>query len=220
MNQQIGLLSFLKILLKNPKLLKLRIFTSWVVICSIPTTYVVLITLKSQTFIPGTYNDWSLTNYLFQMWSGIFVVPLLFTLTNGLRGYHILFSKILGNLGYFFVPKSQEELAEELGPLLPEKVMQMEQSATILGFLTLEFIIIGWDVVVYILNNMSGLSLLGFLSDNLLIGAFIFILEACNVVVVGSKSFLQLHTLKLTKVIKSDKNQEAEEIEESSKSLE
>lgn len=191
---------FIQTFFTNPKLSRLRVFIMWSLLCSAPTLYIILVTLQTQTYIPGMGTD--VTQYFISMASGIIVVPTLFTLTNGLRGYHILFSKILGNLGYFFVPKSQEELAEELGPLLPEKVMQMEQTATILGFLTLEFIIIGWDVVVYILNNMSGLSLLGFMSDNLLIAAFIFILEATNVVVVGTKSFLQLHTLKATTILK------------------
>ncbi len=194
---------FIQTFFTSPKLSRLRVFIMWSLLCSTPTIYIVGVTLQTQVYVPGMPGT-DLIQYFISMASGIFVVPLLFTITNGLRGYHILFSKLLGNLGYFFVPKSQEELAEELGPLLPEKVMQMEQTATILGFLTLEFIIIGWDLVIYFLFNgsMSGLSLLGFMSDNLLIAAFIFLLEATNVVVVGSKSFLQLHTLKATTILK------------------
>lgn len=194
---------FIKTFFTNSKLSRLRVFIMWSFLCSTPTIYIVGVTLQTQVYVPGMPGT-DLIQYFISMASGIFVVPLLFTLTNGLRGYHTLFSKLLGNLGYFFVPKSQEELAEELGPLLPEKVMQMEQTATILGFLTLEFIIIGWDIIVYVLfnNGMTGLSLLGFMSDNLLIGALIFILEACNVVVLGVKSFLQLHTLKATTILK------------------
>jgi hypothetical protein len=132
------------------------------------------------------------------MLGGSSIVPVLFTLTNGLRGYHSLFSRTAGLLGTLFVPKPIEELETEFGPLLPEKVMRMEASATVLGFLTLEGIIIGWDVLIYILfNRMSGLSLFGFMSDNLMIGAFIFILEASNVVREGALSFFQLHDLKL-----------------------
>jgi len=175
---------------KSPELSRLRTFTVWAIGCSLPTLSIILYTLKYQTYLPNDRDD--ILQYVLSMMAGVSIVPTLFLFTNGLRGYHKTFNLVISKIALLFKFKDLEE-DEQNKSLLQD----LETARAVLGFLSLEFIIIGWDVMIYIFskNNMSGLSLFGFMSDNLLVGAFIFILEASNVVWRGALALPKLYTL-------------------------
>lgn len=161
------------------RIARLRIFLVWLALTLIPTFFIYFTINAWQVHIPNLEGDVS-SNGLVSMLLGTSILPILFFFTKGLRGYHKLFSNIIRSLFNNFVLKSSRELEEEFGEEGLEKLRVVNLGQHVSGFLLLEFIIIGWATFSYFAfgGNMTGLAWFGYIADDLLLGALVFILEA------------------------------------------
>lgn len=194
----------------NEKISRLRILFIWSLVAVLPSLFIYITINTWQVHIPGveagnSANGSTLINLLVST----SVVPLLFFYTNGLRGYHKMYIYIVESLFSRFEVKPMKDLVEEFGLYeATEKIKTVDISKYITGLLLLEFIIMGWALFSFFIfgGNLTGLGLVGYCADDLLMGAIVFILEGIYFATDGIKTAPSIYQLKSTK---SDKEAEA-----------
>ena len=172
-------LGFIADFFTNEDIERLRIFILWSVGAAAPSLFIAWTIQTWQLHVPGLEVGANQTNSLIPMLVGSSILPILFTFTKGLRGYHNTFSKIIESIFSNFRKRSREELVEQFGvEIANDKINKVNRAFYFSAFLALELLIVGWDLALYpFLGNMSGLGLIGYISDNLLLGAYVLILE-------------------------------------------
>ena len=163
----------------DDKISRLRIFVSWLIITLIPSVFIYFTINTWQVHIPNIEAQ-NTTNPLVGMIVGSSILPVLFFITKGLRGYHNLFNKTIEAFFSNFKERDFDSLEEEFGAeVSSEKLRKVAIGKHVAAFVILEFVILGWATLGYFLfgGNMTGLAWFGYVADDLLLGAIVFILE-------------------------------------------
>ena len=178
---------------------RLRVFIVWFTTALIPSVVIAFSISKWQVSIPGlevsTNTGGGIVGYI----TGTSILPILFFITKGLRGYHEMFNNILETFFGNFQRRSMEEMIVEYGEQEAlKKVKRVDLGRYISAFLTLEFIIIGWATINYFFfgGSLSGLGLAGYVLDDLLMGAIVLILEGIYSVADGVLEAPSVYKLK------------------------
>lgn len=177
-----SIFKFLRTLATDEKLSRLRILIIWS-LSSFILSFVIYNTIqKWQVFIPAIEligNHKPQQNSLFNMIIGTSVISILFFITDGIRGYHKMFNELIELPFKAFTRKSVSELVEEFGNEGIEKLKKVNFFKKIAGFIVLELILILWSIFTYFFVGgiPSGLGLLGYMADDLLLGIYLFFLE-------------------------------------------
>jgi len=172
-------LGFIANFFANDDIKRLRVFIIWSLGAMIPSVFIAWTIQTWQIHVPGIEVGQNQSNPLLPMLIGSSILPLLFTVTKGLRGYHNTFNSIIQNIFSNFRKKPTEQLVKYFGAdIAAKKLDRVNRAFYFAAFLFLELLIVGWDLVLYpFLGQMSGLGLFGYISDNLLLGAYVLILE-------------------------------------------
>ena len=183
--------------LNSDKIARLRILVVWSILTLIPTFFIYFTINAWQVHIPNLEGNIS-TNGFVNMLIGTSILPILFFFTKGLRGYHQLFNNVLQALFNNFRLKSSTELELQYGDEGLEKLRLVNLGQHVSGFLLLEVLILGWATFSYFAfgGNMTGLAWFGYVADDLLLGAWVFILEAVYSVADALKEAPNVYTLK------------------------
>jgi len=177
---------------------RLRVLIVWFLTSLVPSVVIAFTINTWQVHIPGVeaaQGNSSLIGYL----AGTSILPILFFITNGLRGYHEMFNNILEAFFSNFEKRSMEDLIEEHGEKEAlKKVKKVDLGRYISAFLLLEFIIIGWATMNYFFfgGALTGLGLAGYVLDDLLLGAIVLILEGIYSVADGLVEASTVYRLK------------------------
>lgn len=163
----------------DPKISRLRVFLIWAAL-SVVSSSVIYVTIATwQVHVPTVSNQLKTVNPLIGMLFGTNILPILFLLTNGLRGYHKAFNDILQGIYSKFKRKTLAELQAEYGDEGLDLLRTVNIGRFVAGFVMLELIIVGWALFSYWVlgGNFTGLGLIGYIFDDLLMGAVVFLLE-------------------------------------------
>ena len=163
----------------DPKISRLRVFVVWFAL-SLVSSIAIYVTISTwQVHVPSVASQVKTTNPLISMLFGTSVLPFLFLLTNGLRGFHRIFNNMLQGIYKKFQRKTISELQEEYGEEGLELLRTVNIGRFVAGFVALEVIIVGWALLSYYLlgGNLTVLALIGYVFDDLLMGAIVFLLE-------------------------------------------
>lgn len=195
-------ISFIWTFSTDEKISRLRVFVLWFFAAVIPSFVIYNSINHWQTHIPGL-NTASQTSGVF--WSMIFgtsIIPILFFITNGLRGYHKLFNELTDLIYSRFERKTLDELEMDYGSEGIEHLKAVNLGRFIGGFFTLELIIVGWATINYFLvgGNFTGLAWLGYVGDDLFMGAVVFVLESIYCIKDGLMATNKVYKLKLATV--------------------
>lgn len=168
----------------NEDISRLRVFLIWGLVSLIPS-FVIAFTVNTwQVHIPGVESQQN-NNGLLGYITSTSILPLLFFITNGLRGYHEVFNKLIDALFSKFEMRNMEELIIEFGQEdTMKKLKRVDLARYISAFLLLEFIIISWAIINYFFfgRALTELGLAGYILDDLLLGAIVLILEGvCSI---------------------------------------
>lgn len=195
-----SIFSFIYDFLTNDEIARLRIFFTWLAITLIPSIFIYFTINTWQVHIPqleATVGNSG--NPFINMIIGTSILPVLFFITKGLRGYHILFNEFVESIFNKFRRLSFEELEEKYGyEEAVVKVRKVDIAKYVAGFLSLEFIILGWATISYFFfgGNMTGLAWFGYVLDDLGLGAIVFILEGVYALVDGTVESSNVYALK------------------------
>lgn len=183
----------------NDDITRLRVFIIWSLGAMIPSLFIAWTIQTWQIHVPGIEVGQNQPNTLLPMLIGSSILPVLFTFTRGLRGYHSTFNGIIQGIFSKFRKKSTEELVEDFGvELAAKKLDRVNRAFYFAAFLFLELLIVGWDLALYpFLGQMSGLGLFGYISDNLLLGAYVLILEGIYTIFDGVIDAPDVYELKV-----------------------
>ena len=175
----LNIFSYIFKFLTDPKLERLRIFILWGAIAFLPSISIYIIINTWQIHIPGVEVAITKNNPLWNMMLGTSILPILFFFTKGLRGYHIIFNNCLEFIFNKFERKSIEELEEEYGETGLNKLKKVNIGRYVAAFIVLELLILIWAIISYFIlgSNITGLSLLGSIADELLLEVIVFGLE-------------------------------------------
>jgi hypothetical protein len=164
----------------NEEISRLRVLIVWALTSLIPS-FIIYVTINTwQVHIPGVELRSQGGNSFLGLVAGTSILPILFFITNGLRGYHELFNTIIEKFFDNFERRSFTSLCQEYGnEEAVKKLRKVDLGKYVSAFVILEFIIIGWAIINYFMfgNTLSGLGLFGYVSDDLLLGALVFLLE-------------------------------------------
>lgn len=164
----------------DKKISRLRVLAIWSLTSIIPS-FLIYVTINTwQVHIPGVESAQGGGNSLVSLIAGTSILPILFFITNGLRGYHELFNKILESFFKNFQVKDLTALTNEYGADEAYRMIKkVDLGKYVSAFVLLEFLIIGWATASYFMfgGNLTGLGWLGYVADDLLMGAIVFILE-------------------------------------------
>lgn len=134
---------------------------------------------------------------LLSMVIGSSILPVIFTLTNGINGYHKWFNYLLSKI----LPAGDEleilttKYGKDLGIEKEEKLLIMKN---LLGFLLLELLIIAWGAFGYfVFSPLQGLSGLAYIADDLFLGALVFIIGLLHATVEGLAILSDVYTTNL-----------------------
>ena len=173
----------------DPEISRLRVLLGWgiVSIAIDAVTYGIITTNGNYS---ANVESASSSNPMFILVFGTSLLPILFYFTNGLNGFHKAFEAISKKIfsKFYEVPEAEliEEYGEDEGKLLKERVYNMQNLS---GFLFLEILILGYGFIGYFFfGRMNQLALLGYMADDLVLGAIVFIAEAIRTITVGWKA--------------------------------
>jgi len=183
----------------NDDIKRLRVFILWSMGAAMPSFFIAWTIQTWQIHVPGIEVGANQPNTLLPMLIGSSILPILFTFTGGLRGYHSTFNGVIQGIFSKFRKKTSEELIEDFGPdLAARKLDRVNRAFYFAAFLALELLIVGWDLALYpFLGQMSGLGLFGYISDNLLLGAYVLILEGVYTIFDGVLDAPDVYELKV-----------------------
>lgn len=183
----------------DPKISRLRVFLVWEISALIPSFIIYNSINHWQTHIPGVNSATQSGSILLNMIIGTSIIPLLFFITNGLRGFHKAFNSVIDFLYSRLERKSVDELQVEYGTEGIELLKRVNLGKFIAGFLLLEILIVGWATVSYFLfgGNLTGLAWLGYVGDDLFMGAVVFILESIYCIFDGIAAAPSIYRLKV-----------------------
>lgn len=159
---------------------RLRVLIVWSFIAIVPSIVIAFTISSWQIHVPGVETGQGASLGLTGLLAGTSVLPILFFITNGLRGYHELFNVTIEKFFNNFEKRSVTSLCTEFGPEEGmRKLRKVDLAKYISAFLLLEFIIIGWATTNYFIfgGNSTSLGLAGYVLDDLLMGAIVLILE-------------------------------------------
>lgn len=162
------------------EILRLRVFIVWSLIALIPSIAIAFTINTWQVHIPGVEYAQNSGGGLWGYIAGTSILPILFFLTKGLRGYHELYNNLLEDFFSNFEKRSMESMILEYGEEESlKKIKKVDLGRYISAFLILELVIIGWAVANYFFfgGALTGLGLAGYVLDDLLLGAIVLILE-------------------------------------------
>ena len=199
-------LKFVYTFLVSDKVNRLRVLIFWSIIALLPSLYISWTIQGVQTQVVGVGVQPG--NSLIPMLAGSSILPVLFTITGGLRGYHKAFSGTLISIFSKFERKTTNELEEEYGKEESAlKIKKVDTAIYFSAFFFLEAIIVGWDLALFpFLGSLSTLGLFGYLADNLLLGAFVLILEGFYTLIDGIAEAGNLYRVKIPSLMPSQKN--------------
>lgn len=164
----------------NKEISRLRVLIVWALTSLVPS-FIIYVTINTwQVHIPGVETSTQGGNSFLGLVAGTSILPILFFITNGLRGYHELFNTIIEKFFDNFERRSFTSLCQEYGTEeAMKKLRKVDLGKYVSAFVILEFIIIGWATANYFAfgNALSGLGLFGYVADDLLLGAIVFLLE-------------------------------------------
>lgn len=182
----------------NKKISRLRVFFVWSLVALIPSFFIYFTINTWQVHIPGVEAASANNSSIISMILSTSILPVLFFLTNGLRGYHNVFNYLLEAIFSRFELVPAEELLELYGTDATEMIKKVNLGKHVSGFLMLELMIISWATISYFLfgGNMSGLGLFGYIGDDLLMGAIVFVLEGIYCIVDGIVEASHVYRLK------------------------
>ena len=200
---------FLVTFFTDEDITRLRVFLTWFLVSIAPALYIV-----------ATINHWLDADYtkdtslLVPMFFGSLVLPITFTITKGLRGFHRTWARFIDFVLSRFERRSYEDLAEEFGPdEAKEKIRKVNVAINFSAFLVLELLIIGWDVALYpFFRSIFGLGLAAYISDDLLRGAIVLLLEGFYSTIDGIKEGTNIYKVNPLKIVSTDKTSAMEEI--------
>ena len=204
---------FMWAFLMNDDVKRLRVFIFWSFIALLPSLYISWTIQGVQTQVVGVNAQSG--NSLLPMLIGSAILPVLFTITGGLRGYHEAFSNTVIKLYSKFERKTTSELVEEFGQEEANLIVKKVDTAIYFAaFFFLEIIIFGWDLSLFpFLGKLSTLGIFGYLSDNLLLGAFVLLLEGFYTQVDGLAMAPKLFKMKVSLPFTKDK-EKVEEVKD------
>lgn len=183
----------------DKKISRLRVLILWSLTSVIPS-FLIYVTINTwQVHIPGVESAQGGSNSLVSLIAGTSILPILFFITNGLRGYHELFNNILESFFNNFEKRSVTSLCTEFGPEEGmKKLRKVDLGKYVSAFVLLEFLIIGWATTSYFIfgGNLTGLGWLGYVADDLLMGAIVFILEGVYCITDGLLEAPKVYKLK------------------------
>jgi len=190
---------FVSDFMTNPDITRLRVFIIWSIGAAMPSLFIAWTIQTWQIHVPGIEVGSNQPNTLLPMLLGSSILPVLFTFTKGLRGYHNAFNSVIEGVFSKFRKRSRTELVELFGEELADgKINRVNRAFYFSAFLSLELLIVGWDLSLYpFLGTMSGLGLFGYISDNLLLGAYVLILEGIYTTVDGLADAPDVYELKV-----------------------
>lgn len=205
-------IKFVYTFLVSDKVKRLRVFLFWSLIALLPSLYISWTIQGVQTQVVGVGVQPG--NSLLPMLAGSSILPVLFTVTGGLRGYHKAFSTTLIKVFSKFERKDTVELETEYGVEEGDLIIKKVDTAVYFAaFFFLEIIIVGWDLALFpLLGSLSTLGLFGYLADNLLLGAVVLILEGIYTLIDGVKEAPKLYKVKLNLPFVSSKDKEQKEL--------
>lgn len=192
-------LGFIASFFANEEITRLRVFIIWSLGAALPSLFIAWTINNWQIHVPGVEVGANQPNTIVPMLVGSSILPILFTFTKGLRGYHSNFNSVIQAIFSKFRKKTSEELIEDFGPeLAARKLDRVNRAFYFAAFLSLELLIVGWDLSLYpFLGTMSGLGLFGYISDNLLLGAYVLILEGIYTIFDGLIDAPDVYELKV-----------------------
>lgn len=192
-------LGFIADFFANEDITRLRVFIIWSLGAMIPSLFIAWTINNWQIHVPGVEVGTNQPNTIVPMLVGSSILPILFTFTKGLRGYHSSFNKVIEGIFSKFKKKSTDELEKEFSEEVAAlKINKVNRAFYFSAFLSLELLIVGWDLALYpFLGAMSGLGLFGYISDNLLLGAYVLILEGIYTIFDGLVEAPDVYELKV-----------------------
>lgn len=190
----------------DKKISRLRVLLVWTLVALIPSFFIYFTINTWQVHIPGmeaaNANNASIISMVFST----SILPVMFFLTNGLRGYHSVYNYILDGIFSRFELMPFDEMIEKYGEDAPNKIKTVNIAKHVSGFVILEFIIIGWATASYFLfgGNMTGLGVVGYVGDDLLMGAIVFVLEGIYSVFDGFAEGKDIYRIKVPFISNND----------------
>lgn len=193
--KDLTLYQLLRGLFTSPSLSRFRTLLLWTVISYTPALLIYKGILQWTIYIPGADISANNSMSFVALILGSSFLPILFFLTNGLKGYHDCCDQILNN-SFGLFKKREVEVTERA--VLDQAVVAVEEAKMVVSFLLLELMIISWDSMLYFFfnQNLSSISFFGFISDSLLLAMLVFVIESVAIVVRGIKASFYAYELK------------------------
>lgn len=183
----------------DDEIARLRVFLVWFVVALIPSVAIAFTINTWQVHIPGVEVAQNGSGSVWGNIAGTSILPILFFITKGLRGYHEMFNNILEAFFSNLERRTMEDMIKEYGEKEAlKKVKKVDLGRYISAFLLLEFIIIGWATTNYFFfgGALTGLGLAGYVLDDLLMGAIVLVLEGVYSVADGVLEAPSVYKLK------------------------